>query len=158
MIFLQKTFILSHGCILPLWTCCRCPVENMKSLFTPKYLFLLLSVSIVSVSVLGNIAFADVPAGKVHEVKHLLEFVKTSGCIINRNGSNHPAEQAIEHIEMKYDYFRDRINNTEDFIEYSATKSTMSGDYYTVTCPGKKAIRTQDWLMGELKRFRAEQE
>ncbi|MBT8133201.1 MAG: DUF5329 domain-containing protein, partial [Gammaproteobacteria bacterium] len=46
---------------------------------------------------------------------------------------------------------------TEEFIEYSATKSTMSGDYYMVSCPGKETIRTQDWLMAELKRFRTEQ-
>ena len=63
----------------------------------------------------------------------------------------------VSHIEKKYDYFRDDIKNTEEFIEYSATKSTMSGDYYTVSCPGKETIRTQDWLMAELKRFRTEQ-
>ena len=60
------------------------------------------------------------------------------------------------HIEKKYDYFRDDITSTEEFIEYSATKSTMSGDFYMVSCPGKEAIRTQDWLMDELKRFRRE--
>lgn len=99
-------------------------------------------------------AFADVPVNQVAEVKHLLSFVKDSDCIINRNGSNYPAEKAIEHIEKKYDYFRDEIKNTEDFIKYSATKSTMSGDYYTVSCQGKKTIRTQDWLLLELEKYR----
>lgn len=102
-------------------------------------------------------ANADVPADQVSEVNHLLAYVKNSGCVINRNGTDHPAEKGIEHIEMKYDYFRDDIKNTEEFIEYSATKSTMSGDYYMVTCPGREAIRTQDWLMAELKHFRAKQ-
>jgi len=104
-----------------------------------------------------NTANADVPAGQVKEVDHLLAYVKNSGCVINRNGTDHPAEKGIEHIEMKYDYFRDDIKNTEEFIEYSATKSTMSGDYYMVTCPGWETIRTKDWLMAELKHFRAEQ-
>jgi len=104
-----------------------------------------------------NTANADVPAGQVKEVDHLLAYVKNSGCVINRNGTDHPAEKGIEHIEMKYDYFRDDIKNTEEFIEYSATKSTMSGDYYMVTCPGREAIRTQNWLMAELKHFRTEQ-
>jgi hypothetical protein len=122
----------------------------MKNLLTLKYLFLLCLF-------INNIAFADVPANQLSEVDHLLAFVKNSACIINRNGSNHSAEKGIEHIKMKYDYFRDDIKSTEDFIEYSATKSTMSGNYYMVSCPGKKAIRTQDWLMSELKRFRAEQ-
>ncbi len=121
----------------------------MKSVLILKYLLVLCVV-------VFDAAFADVPAEQVKEVKHLLAFVKNSGCIINRNGTDHPAEKGIEHIEMKYDYFRDDIKSTEDFIEYSATKSTMSGDYYMVSCPGKKTIRTQDWLMTELKRFRIE--
>jgi hypothetical protein len=121
----------------------------MKNLLILKYLFL-------SCLFINNIAFADVPANQLKEVDHLLAFVKNSGCIINRNGTDYQATKGISHIEMKYDYFRDDINNTEDFIEYSATKSTMSGDYYTVTCPGKRSIKTQDWLMNELKRFRRE--
>ncbi len=102
-----------------------------------------------------NAALADVPADQVKEVDHLLAYVKNSGCIINRNGTDYPAEKGISHIEKKYDYFRDDIKSTEDFIEYSATKSTMSGDYYTVTCPGEKTVRTQDWLLAELKRLRS---
>jgi len=97
---------------------------------------------------------ADVPADQVSEVRHLIAYVKSSGCIINRNGTDYAAAEGIDHIEKKYDYFRDDIKNTEDFINYSASKSTMSGDYYMVTCPGKETIRTQDWLMAELKRYR----
>ena len=101
-----------------------------------------------------NVVIADVPDSQIKEVNHLLAFVKNSGCTINRNDTNHPAEKGVSHIENKYDYFRDDIKNTEDFIEYSATKSTMSGDYYMVTCPGKKTIKTQDWLLTELKKYR----
>jgi len=119
----------------------------MKKLIILKYLF-------ISCVVVFNSALADVPSEQVKEVTHLLDFVKYSGCIINRNGIDHPADKGVSHIESKYDYFRDDIKSTEDFIEYSATKSTMSGDYYTVTCPGKKTIRTQDWLLAELKSFR----
>ena len=103
---------------------------------------------------LCNTASADVPAEQVKEVNHLLAFVRNSGCIINRNGTDHPADKGISHIENKYDYFRDDISSTEDFIEMSATKSTMSGDYYMVRCPGKGVIKTQDWLLEELKKYR----
>ena len=99
-------------------------------------------------------ANADVPSNQVDEVSYLLAFVKNSGCTINRNGTDYPAKKGVGHIENKYDYFRDDIQNTENFIEYSATKSTMSGDYYTVTCPGKKTIKTKDWLLTELQKYR----
>ncbi len=92
---------------------------------------------------------ADVPGDQVSEVSHLLEFIKTSSCTINRNGTDYPSAKAVDHILTKYDYFRDNIENTEDFIRFSATKSTMSGKYYTVNCPDKKTINTQEWLLAE---------
>ena len=103
---------------------------------------------------LANVALADVPVEQMDEVNHLLEFVKNSQCVINRNGTDHSAEKAVKHIKSKYDYYRDKIETTEDFINLSATKSTVSGNRYTVSCPGDKVITTQDWLLAELKRFR----
>ena len=106
--------------------------------------------------VISNIGVADVPPEQQAEVEHLLAFVKNSGCIINRNGTEHPAEKGVSHIERKYDYFRDEINSTEEFIELSATKSTMSGKFYKVQCPGNKTIKTKDWLLTELKVYRSQ--
>ena len=100
---------------------------------------------------------ADVPPEQKPEVEHLLEFVGQSDCIMVRNGEEHVGEKAVSHIQIKYDYFKDKITTTEEFIEYSATKSTMSGKYYTVRCPKQEEIRAQDWLMEELTVFRAKQ-
>jgi len=99
--------------------------------------------------------FADVPANQQKEVNYLLSFVKNSECVISRNGIDYDGKKAMKHIENKYNYFRHEIKNTEDFIKYSATKSTVSGKYYMVTCAEKKEIRTQSWLLNELKRYRA---
>jgi len=105
-------------------------------------------------SYVGSVAFADVPPEQVAEVNHLFAFIKNSGCIINRNGTDYPAEKGLQHITKKYDYFRDDIKSTEDFIALAATKSTMSGKYYKVTCPGEKTTSTQAWLLSELKKYR----
>ena len=101
---------------------------------------------------------ADVPPEQKPEVEHLLEYVRQSECVMVRNGSEHGGEKAVEHIQKKYEYFEDDITSTEVFIEYSATKSTMSGKYYTIRCPGKEEIRTQDWLLEELAAFRGKKE
>lgn len=97
---------------------------------------------------------ADVPPEQKYEVNHLLLFVKNSDCVLNRNGSEHRGKEAVKHIEKKYDYFVDDIKTTEDFIKYSATKSTMSGEFYKISCPGKKTIMVKTWLLDELKRYR----
>jgi hypothetical protein len=99
-------------------------------------------------------AFADVPPEQKSEVEHLLEFVRQSDCVMVRNGSEHEGEKAASHIQKKYGHFEDDITTTESFIKYSATKSTMSGKYYTVKCPDGKEVRSQDWLLEELAVFR----
>jgi len=105
-----------------------------------------------------GLAIADVPAEQVVEVEHLLAFVESSGCTFIRNGDQHAATDSVSHIQKKYDYYRDDIENTEDFIRYSATKSVLSGKYYTVRCPGQEIMRAQDWLMAELEHYRESRE
>lgn len=100
-------------------------------------------------------AHADVTGSQLDEVNHLLAFVKNSQCIMTRNGDEHSGAEGVKHIQRKYDYFRDKISSAEEFIEYSASKSTMSKKYYTVSCDGETSIKTQDWLLEELKQFRA---
>ncbi|WP_446010773.1 DUF5329 family protein [Candidatus Electrothrix sp.] len=116
-----------------------------------------LIVLVVMALMLTGTVHADVPPEQQAEVAHLLQFVKSSTCRINRNGSFHQGEEAAEHIQKKYDYFQDKIRTTEDFIKYSASKSTMSGKYYTVHCDGQKPIRTRDWLLRELEAYREQQ-
>ncbi|WP_455201405.1 DUF5329 family protein, partial [Kaarinaea lacus] len=70
-----------------------------------------------------------------------------------RNGSTHNGPDARAHIMKKYNYFKSRIDSAEEFIEYSATKSTMSGKKYKVRCEGKEYFTAQ-WLNDELKSFR----
>jgi len=99
-------------------------------------------------------AQADVSEADSHEVHHLLEYLRTSGCAMERNGKKYDSEDAYSHVKKKYDYFRSRIQTSEDFIEYSASKSTMSSKYYLVYCEGQPAMRTRDWLLEELHSYR----
>ena len=80
--------------------------------------------------------------------------IKCDRCSIERNGKKYAGNDAYSHIMKKYDYFRDRIETSEDFIELSATKSTMSAKYYLVFCDGNPPMRTKDWLLEELREFR----
>jgi hypothetical protein len=88
------------------------------------------------------------------EIQHLLTFVQQTNCKYERNGSQHNGVDAVAHIKKKYDYFEDDIKTAEDFIELSATKSTISGKEYQVHCPNKKAMTSRQWLLDELQAFR----
>ena len=94
-------------------------------------------------------------AGTPEEVASLLHFVEQSECIFIRNGTQYDALEARQHIEKKYAYFKERITTAEEFIQYSATKSTISGKPYKVICNGV-AMNSVDWLNIELARLRTQ--
>lgn len=87
------------------------------------------------------------------EIDHLLAFILESSCAFVRNGREYDAERAHRHVLRKYDYFEGEIETAEDFIEYSATRSTMSGKPYQLVCDGRTRA-SADVLLGELERFR----
>ena len=88
------------------------------------------------------------------EINHLLKYVESTQCQYERNGEMHNGVEAVEHINRKYDYFKKKIDSSEDFIKYSATRSKLSGNYYMIHCDGQGPVRSQDWLLQELRRYR----
>lgn len=117
------------------------------SLFNLSKIFLIL-LSTITLSVF---------ASTQDEINHLISFISSTDCKYERNGKMHSGSEAIEHINKKYAYFSDNINSTEDFIKYSATKSKISGKFYKIHCSNKEPINSQDWLLNELKAYRASQ-
>lgn len=101
-----------------------------------------------------NAPRADVPPAQKPEVEYLLGLVKNSPCKFERNGKLYDGGKAYGHIRKKYDHFRDEITSTETFIEYAATKSMISGNYYYIVCPGAEPEKTADWLLRELAKYR----
>lgn len=87
------------------------------------------------------------------EIRHLLQYVEDTACAFERNGTVYDSKQARAHIERKYDYVHPRIEETEDFIRYAATGSSISGRHYHVTCNGIRQT-SADWLTDELSRYR----
>ena len=88
------------------------------------------------------------------EVDYLLEHVRTSDFVFIRNGKEHSPEEAAEHMQRKYDYFSKRVRTAEEFIEYSATKSTMSGRKYTIRLADGTVVIAQEYLLGVLEEYR----
>ncbi len=88
-------------------------------------------------------------AGTTEEIASLLLFIEQSECTFIRNGKHYDALKAREHIEKKYTYYKERITTPEDFILYSATKSSITGEPYMVICNGVNMV-TSDWLNAEL--------
>lgn len=118
--------------------------------FIASFIFILAA----SLSIDTSGSLADVPQSQKHEVEHLLLFVESTDCAFERNGKKYDGERAAKHIKRKYKHFRDDITTTEEFIEYSGTKSTMSGRDYLVYCDDNEPIPSSVWLLDELTTYR----
>lgn len=100
---------------------------------------------------------ASSAAGTNGEIASLLLFVEQSECTFIRNGKHYDAHEARKHIEKKYTYYKERITTAEEFILYSATKSSMTGKPYSVICNNVN-MAASDWLKAELDKLRAGQQ
>jgi hypothetical protein len=111
-----------------------------------KYLLFALSLVIF---IPAGPAFAE----ENKEIEYLLSFVAASGCVFIRNGSEHEAKEAAEHLQMKYNYVRNRIKTADDFIGKIATKSSITRRKYKVRCAGEEFL-TEKWLKDALAAHR----
>lgn len=91
------------------------------------------------------------------EIAYLLATVAGSGCTFIRNGSEHTAQGAREHMELKYGHVKRRVRTSEQFIEYTATRSSITGRAYTIRC-GEVETPSGEWLLEALGRYRASSE
>lgn len=90
------------------------------------------------------------------EIQHLLESVGQSNCIFVRNGESHAATEAESHLRMKYRRGKFWVDNSEQFIERIASKSSWSGKPYFIECPDSNRQSSGDWLLEKLAAYRKE--
>ncbi len=88
-----------------------------------------------------------------HEIDYLLSYLAESGCTFIRNGDEHEAKEARDHLEMKYIHVKKRIKTADDFIDKIASKSSMSRKPYEVDCGDTKRL-AQQWLRAALAAHR----
>ena len=91
------------------------------------------------------------------EIEHLITTVGESGCTFVRNGSRHDAEDAASHMRLKYQRGKRYATTAELFIERLASKSSISGELYTIDCPGSNAVPSGEWLTARLNEYREQQ-
>ncbi len=84
-------------------------------------------------------------AGDNEEIDYLLTYLADSGCTFVRNGGEHEAKEARDHLEMKYNYAKGRIKTAEAFIDKIASKSSLSRKPYEVHC-GDVETPSKQWL------------
>jgi Family of unknown function (DUF5329) len=112
----------------------------------------------VALALLGSTLglHAALPTEPQAEIAYLLGFVEASGCDFYRNGTRYSAMQAGSHLRQKYAVLMSsgKPATTEAFIDKVATRSSLTGVPYEVTCTGAARVGTAAWLREELARYR----
>ena len=102
----------------------------------------------------SDAAYSDIDKNQQMEIDFLISYVNNSECIFNRNGIDYKGSEAVTHIKRKYDYYKNEIKTTKDFIELAATKSEISGRNYTVKCKNSELQELGEWLLKALNTLR----
>jgi hypothetical protein len=110
---------------------------------------------VLGLAVLPAVRAAPPPIAQT-EINYLLEFIESSSCEFYRNGTWYDSKKARAHLQSKYEILvaGDRIKTAEEFIENSATRSSVSGLNYQVRCRGGQPITSAEWLRSALERYR----
>jgi len=101
----------------------------------------------------SSVAWAEERALTV-EVGYLIDSVSESGCKFVRNGKEHTASEAADHLRMKAKRGKRYYDTTEEFIDRIASKSSWSGKPYTIQCDDKPAVTAGDWFTRMLTEYR----
>ena len=91
------------------------------------------------------------------EIDYLLDTVAASGCVFIRNGSEHEAESARDHLNLKRRRGKRYFSSADEFIDRLASSSSWSGKPYHIRCGEEEQQFAKDWFTAVLEDYRSKQ-
>ena len=88
------------------------------------------------------------------EIDYLISSVGKGGCTFIRNGKTHTGREARAHLRSKRRLNAHLIDSAETFIEKIASKSSMSGKPYLISCRAKGKQTAAEWFTALLVEYR----
>lgn len=88
------------------------------------------------------------------EIDYLLDAVAASDCAFIRNGKEHSAAEAGDHLQMKRRRGSRYYDSTEEFIERIASRSSWSGRDYQIRCGDEPTVTARAWFTNLLATYR----
>lgn len=91
------------------------------------------------------------PRTEEQKIEWLIERIGSlEGAVFIRNGKEHNATEAADHLRQKWNSARKKIKTADDFIEHLASRSSLSGRPYRIRFQDGKEVESGEWLKGEL--------
>lgn len=88
------------------------------------------------------------------KIDFLISSVETlEGAKFIRNGSEYNAQSASKHLRMKLKAAGDKIKTAEDFIQFCASRSSMTGEPYLIKFADGTTKTSELYFREKLKAF-----
>jgi hypothetical protein len=99
----------------------------------------------------GAVFAAELTESERLKIQYLKHQIAASQCEFERNGKRYSSDEALAHIEKKQNYYKAKIDSVEKFIEFAASRSTVSDNPYYLHCPGEEKVTSSQWLIKRLQ-------
>ena len=101
-------------------------------------------------------AFAKTPPAEARKIEALIAAVEAQpDAVFIRNGSEHRASAAADHLRLKWRNAGGRISTARDFIRHCATKSSMTGRKYRIRFADGRVVDAAEFFLAELAKIEA---
>jgi hypothetical protein len=71
-----------------------------------------------------------------------------------RNGTAYGVADAVSHLNLKYSRAKSRVKTAEDFIQYVASGSSMSGEAYLIRYPDGTTVTAKEFFTEKLRKLK----
>jgi len=116
--------------------------------------FAALFATLLLVLAFATPALAKTPPAETAKIEALIAAVEARpDAVFIRNGSEHRADAAADHLRLKWRHAGDRIANARDFIRYCATKSSLTGRKYRIRFKDGREVDSADFVLAELAKL-----
>lgn len=94
------------------------------------------------------------PLTEAQKIDRLITYIgNLQGAVFIRNGDEHTAAEAAQHMQMKREKAGDRVKTVDDFIRLCASRSYLSGKAYQIRLADGRTLTSEQVLREELARL-----
>jgi hypothetical protein len=113
----------------------------------------MLFVTVAALLFCAGAAYA-VTQAENDRIQYLIYSVeRLEGAMFIRNGSEHSAKDAADHLRMKLQRAGGRVKTADDFIRLCASQSYMSGEEYKIRFSDGSVMKAGDFFRNKLRQY-----
>lgn len=128
----------------------RPPSTTSRDNIMKFFLFIVLLASLFGFFAPPSPAFGD-ELSETAKTEALLSHIQTlTGAVFIRNGQEHDAEEAADHLRRKWRHAGAPCETAEGFIEHCASRSSLTGRPYRIRLSDGRTLWVADYLRNRL--------